>query len=69
MPSSLLRVRPIIEQVYNAGAMSLVIIMTCGLFVGMVLGCRVTTCCSVFGSEESLGMAAALGLLKELGRL
>jgi ABC-type transporter Mla maintaining outer membrane lipid asymmetry permease subunit MlaE len=26
------------EQVYNTGARSLVIIMTCGLFVGMVLG-------------------------------
>jgi phospholipid/cholesterol/gamma-HCH transport system permease protein len=67
MPSSLLRVRPIIEQVYNAGAMSLVIIMTCGLFVGMVLGLQGYDLLQRFGSEESLGMASALGLLKELG--
>ena len=37
-PPALLRPRLIIEQVYNAGALSLVIIMTCGLFVGMVHG-------------------------------
>lgn len=66
-PSSLLRVRPVIEQVYNAGAMSLVIIMTCGLFVGMVLGLQGYDLLQRFGSEESLGTAAALGLLKELG--
>ena len=56
-----------IEQVYNTGAMSLVIIMTCGLFVGMVLGLQGYDLLQRFGSEESLGTAAALGLLKELG--
>ncbi len=66
-PSSLLRVRPIIEQVYNTGAMSLLLIMTCGLFVGMVLGLQGYDLLQRFGSEESLGMASALGLLKELG--
>ena len=67
IPSSLLRVRPIIEQVYNTGAMSLLLIMTCGLFVGMVLGLQGYDLLQRFGSEESLGMASALGLLKELG--
>jgi phospholipid/cholesterol/gamma-HCH transport system permease protein len=66
-PSSLLRVRPIIEQVYNTGALSLVIIMTCGLFVGMVLGLQGYEMLNRVGSEEYLGTAAALSLLKELG--
>jgi phospholipid/cholesterol/gamma-HCH transport system permease protein len=66
-PAGLLRVRPIIEQVYNTGALSLVIIMTCGLFVGMVLGLQGYDLLTRFGSEEYLGTAAALGLIKELG--
>jgi phospholipid/cholesterol/gamma-HCH transport system permease protein len=56
-----------VQQVYNAGALSLVIIMLCGLFVGMVLGLQGFDLLQRFGSEESLGTAAALGLLKELG--
>jgi phospholipid/cholesterol/gamma-HCH transport system permease protein len=66
-PRSFLRPRLIVDQVYNAGAMSLVIIMLCGLFVGMVLGLQGFDLLQRFGSEESLGTAAALGLLKELG--
>jgi phospholipid/cholesterol/gamma-HCH transport system permease protein len=66
-PSGLLRFRLIIEQVYNAGALSLVIIMTCGLFVGMVLGLQGYDLLQRFGSEDSLGTGAALALLKELG--
>ena len=67
LPSALLRVRPIIEQVYNTGAMSLVIIMTCGLFVGMVLGLQGYDLLTRFGSEEYLGTATAVSLLRELG--
>jgi phospholipid/cholesterol/gamma-HCH transport system permease protein len=67
MPSALLRVRPVIDQVYNTGALSLVIIMTSGLFVGMVLGLQGYDLLTRFGSEEYLGTAAALSLLKELG--
>jgi phospholipid/cholesterol/gamma-HCH transport system permease protein len=66
-PGSLLRMRPIIEQVYNTGAQSLVLIMICGLFVGMVLGLQGYDLLNRFGSEEYLGTAAALGLIKELG--
>jgi phospholipid/cholesterol/gamma-HCH transport system permease protein len=55
-PAGFLRFRLIVEQVYNAGALSLVIIMTCGLFVGMVLVYRATTCCSA-SVEDSLGTA------------
>lgn len=67
MPAGLLRFRLVTEQIYNAGALSLVIIMTCGLFVGMVLGLQGFDLLQRFGSEDSLGTAAALTLLKELG--
>jgi phospholipid/cholesterol/gamma-HCH transport system permease protein len=66
-PVAVLRPRLVVEQVYNTGALSLVIIMTCGLFVGMVLGLQGHDLLQRFGSEESLGMGAALSLLKELG--
>lgn len=61
------RPRLIIAQVYNAGARSLIIIMLSGLFVGMVLGLQGFDLLQRFGSEEALGTAAALGLLRELG--
>ena len=66
-PAAFARSGLIVQQVYNAGALSLVIIMLCGLFVGMVLGLQGFDLLQRFGSEESLGTAAALGLLKELG--
>ena len=59
--------RAVVHQIYNAGARSLVIIMLCGLFVGMVLGLQGYDLLQRFGSEDALGVAAALGLLKELG--
>jgi phospholipid/cholesterol/gamma-HCH transport system permease protein len=57
----------IVKQVYNAGARSLVIIMLSGLFVGMVLGLLGFDTLQRFGSEDSLGVLAALGMLKVLG--
>jgi phospholipid/cholesterol/gamma-HCH transport system permease protein len=60
------RPRLLAHQVYNAGARSLIIIMLSGLFVGMVLGLQGYDLLQRFGSEESLGIAAALGLLREL---
>jgi phospholipid/cholesterol/gamma-HCH transport system permease protein len=67
VPPALLRPRFIIEQIFNAGALSLVIIMTCGLFVGMVLGLQGYDLLQRFGSEDALGTGAALALIKELG--
>ncbi len=64
---ALLRPRAVVHQIYNAGARSLIIIMLCGLFVGMVLGLQGFDLLQRFGSEDALGVAAALGLLKELG--
>lgn len=57
----------LVRQLYNAGARSLVIIMLSGLFVGMVLGLQGFDLLQRFGSEDALGVAAALSLLKELG--
>jgi phospholipid/cholesterol/gamma-HCH transport system permease protein len=66
-PRALWRFGLVVEQVHNTGALSLVIIMLSGLFVGMVLGLQGFDLLERFGSEESLGSVAALGLLKELG--
>jgi phospholipid/cholesterol/gamma-HCH transport system permease protein len=64
---ALRRPRFVVLQIYNTGARSLVIIMLCGLFVGMVLGLQGYDLLQRFGSESALGVAAALGLVKELG--
>jgi phospholipid/cholesterol/gamma-HCH transport system permease protein len=60
------RPRLLVNQIYNSGARSLIIIMLSGMFVGMVLGLQGYDLLSRFGSVEELGTAAALGLLKEL---
>ncbi len=67
LPAALTRPGLIIEQIHNAGALSLVIIMTCGLFVGGVLGLTGYDLLLRFGSEDALGTAAALALIKQLG--
>ena len=67
IPGAWAQSRAIVHQIYNAGARSLIIIMLCGLFVGMVLGLQGYDLLQRFGSEDALGVAAALGLLKELG--
>ena len=63
---ALARPHLVVLQIYNAGARSLIIIMLSGLFVGMVLGLQGYDLLRRFGSEEALGTAAALGLLREL---
>ena len=57
----------VVGQVYNAGALSLVIIMICGFFVGAVLGLQGFSNLSRFNAEDSVGAVAALALVKELG--
>jgi len=57
----------IVRQIYNAGARSLVIIMLSGMFVGMVLGLLGFDVFQRFGSEDYVGVLAALGNLKVLG--
>jgi phospholipid/cholesterol/gamma-HCH transport system permease protein len=61
------RPRLVVEQIHNAGVLSLVIIMTSGLFVGMVLGLQGVDALSRLRQEDILGASVALVLLKELG--
>jgi len=61
------RPRLVVHQIYNAGARSLIIIMLSGLFVGMALGLLGFDLLQKFGSEDALGVASALGLIKALG--
>ena len=56
----------VIRQVYNAGALSLVIIMVSGTFVGGVMALQGIDILSIFDAEEAVGMFAAFALLKEL---
>ncbi len=57
----------VVQQIYNAGALSLAIIMTCGFFVGGVLGLQGYSNLARFNAEDSVGAVAAMSLLKELG--
>ncbi len=47
--------------------MSLVIIMICGLFVGMVLALQLYYVLSIFGGTAAQGTVVALSLYRELG--
>lgn len=57
----------VVKQIFNTGALSLVIIMVCGLFVGGVLGLQGYSNLARFNAEDSVGVFAAFGLIKELG--
>ena len=56
----------IVAQIYNSGALSLVIIMVCGFFVA-VLGLQSFSNLARFNAEDSVGAVVALALIKELG--
>ncbi|MGB5211707.1 MAG: lipid asymmetry maintenance ABC transporter permease subunit MlaE [Gammaproteobacteria bacterium] len=66
-PRALLRPSLIIRQVYASGVLSLAIIGISGLFVGMVLALQGYNSLERFGATESLGVVAALALVRELG--
>ena len=57
----------VVKQIYNTGALSLVIVMVCGLFVGAVLALQAYSNMSRFNAEDWTGVAAAFALVKELG--
>jgi phospholipid/cholesterol/gamma-HCH transport system permease protein len=67
LPGSLRYLGETVRQVWFTGAMSLVIIVTCGLFVGMVLGLQLYHTLSIFGGTAALGTVVALSLYRELG--
>jgi len=54
-------------QVYNAGALSLVVIMISGLFVGAVLALLAYSSLEQFNAEDTTGIFAGLGLTKGIG--
>ncbi|NIL93457.1 MAG: MlaE family lipid ABC transporter permease subunit [Woeseiaceae bacterium] len=61
------RFRLVFYQVYNAGALSIVIIMVCGLFVGGVLGLQAYSNLERFNAEDTTGIFAGFALIKEIG--
>lgn len=61
------RFRLVVGQVYNAGALSLVIIMVCGFFVGGVLSLQGYANLTRFNAEDAAGVLAGFALVKELG--
>lgn len=67
IPRSLRHFGQTVKQVWFVGAMSLIIIMTCGLFVGMVLSLQLYYVLSIFGGTGALGTVVALSLFRELG--
>jgi phospholipid/cholesterol/gamma-HCH transport system permease protein len=67
LPYVAMRPRLVTRQIYNAGLVSLVIILTSGFFVGLVLGLQGYDSLSRIRQEDILGAGVALTLLKELG--
>ncbi len=66
-PRAILRLDLLLKQVYVAGVLSLPIILTAGLFVGMVLSLQGYNVLVDYNSEEAVGTMTALSLLRELG--
>ena len=66
-PAALLRWRLVFQQVYTVGAMSLVLIIVAGLFVGMVLGLESYHLLARFAATSAIGSGIALSLYRELG--
>jgi phospholipid/cholesterol/gamma-HCH transport system permease protein len=67
IPRSFRYVRETVRQIFFVGAMSLVIVVTCGLFIGLVLGLQLYDVLSRFGGTASLGTVVSLALYRELG--
>lgn len=67
IPAALFRVDLLLKQIYVAGVLSLPIILTAGLFVGMVLSLQGYLVLVDFNAEEAVGSMTALSLLRELG--
>ncbi len=61
------RFRLLVNEVYFAGALSLIIIVVSGLFVGLVLGLQGYETLKRYGSAEAVGTLVALSLVRELG--
>ncbi|WP_049622485.1 lipid asymmetry maintenance ABC transporter permease subunit MlaE [Frateuria defendens] len=67
IPRSLQHARETVRQIWFIGALSLTIIMVCGLFVGMVLALQLYHVLSIFGGTAATGEVVALSVYRELG--
>jgi len=67
IPGVLKRPRLLIDQLYNVGVMTIIIIVVSGFFVGMVLALQGYFILSQFGAEAMLGVMVAASLVRELG--
>jgi phospholipid/cholesterol/gamma-HCH transport system permease protein len=61
------RVRAFVDELYKLGVLSIVVIVVCGLAVGMVLGLQGYNTLARFGATNSLGAVVGLSLIRELG--
>lgn len=61
------RFRLVVMQVHNAGALSIVIIIVSGFFVGGVLGLQAFANLERFNAEDTVGIFVAFALVKEIG--
>lgn len=66
-PAAFRRLHLTLREIYFSGVLSLVIILTSGLFVGMVLSLQGYEVLVRYGADEQLGILVALSLVKELG--
>jgi phospholipid/cholesterol/gamma-HCH transport system permease protein len=57
----------ILQQVYLIGARSLVIMMICGFFVGMVLSLQAINALEQFGASDQVSLLVGKSLFRELG--
>jgi phospholipid/cholesterol/gamma-HCH transport system permease protein len=65
--STFLRPRLLIRELYQAGVLSLIIVLMSGLFIGMVLALQGYETLVRFGATEAMGVLVALSLVRELG--
>lgn len=56
-----------LQQIYMIGARSLVIIMICGFFVGMVLALQSINALQQFGASDQVSLLVGKSLFRELG--
>lgn len=67
VPAALARPRLVVQQLYMVGALSLIIIVVSGSFIGMVLALQGYRTLVRFGAEDSLGVLVTLSIIRELG--
>jgi phospholipid/cholesterol/gamma-HCH transport system permease protein len=61
------RLRRLVNEIYDVGVLSLLVVLLSGATVGAVLGLQGYVTLSRFGAENSLGAVVGLTLVRELG--